>query len=348
MAKPQKNVKKKVFKRIRQRPTSRNTQAVGAVPAKPGLSVALARNTRMKVHSVNNAMRWMDANDPMHLALPRAIGPYSVTRSTDMIPSNSGLMVFGTFMQKSTGYWTNISAIGSVSGGDPINNTVNTRVFATPGIDRKTLGYGSQLVPSAITVQIMNPEALNTTTGTVYAGVMNQVPQLGNDALSWADFARNFVSYNKPRLVAAGKLCLSGVKASGIPMNMSALSHFTPIQGYENGNFTWNMVPPTGTLVNELDADFCGFAPIVVYNPNELKLQYLVTTEYRLRFDISNPASSTHSHHRPGSVDTWSGVVKTMCSLGDGVRDIADVVASTGRAAGAASEALVTVGMLGG
>jgi hypothetical protein len=245
-------------------------------------------------------------------------------------------------MQKNTNYWSNVCAVASNNAALAINGATNCDVFTTPGIDRATLGPAAQLVPSAITVQVMNPEALQTTEGVLYGGVMNQVVQLGDDTRKWADFADEFVSFNKPRLMSAGKVCLAGVKASGIPMNMEALSHFSPIASFKSDTYTWNLDPPSGQLL--LDCDLTGFAPIVFVNPSQIKLQYLVTTEYRLRFDISHPAASTHTHHNPGSIQTWSNVVKTLCDLGDGVRDIADVVASTGRAYQASSAALALRG----
>jgi hypothetical protein len=334
--------RKPQIQRLARRPTNRNTQAVGALPARSGLQLALARNDRMKQNTFNSVCKWMDANDPSHLALPRAIGPYAVTRSTRIVKSKSGVMCFGSFMQKSTGYWSNICAVSSNNGQLSMNAAPNTVVWTNPGIDRQTLGSAAQLVPSAVTVQIMNPEALNTSTGILYGGVMNQVPQLGNDPRTWQEFAEDFVAFNKPRLMSAGKICLSGVQASSIPMNMEALAHFSPIASFKSDVYTWDLQPPSGQL--QLDCDFCGFSPIILYNPTNIELQYLVTTEYRLRFDISHPAASTHTHHHPGSVNTWSKVVKTLCDLGDGVRDISEVVASTGRAYQEARGALAIMG----
>jgi hypothetical protein len=73
-----------------------------------------------------------------------------------------------------------------------------------------------------------------------------------------------------------------------------------------------------------------GFSPIFVYNPNGVQLQYLVTMEYRCRFDIGHPASSTHTHHSPSSPATWAGHMRKMYDMGHGVLDIADQVARMG------------------
>lgn len=292
----------------------------------------------------------MNANMPQHLSLPRAIGPYSITRSTAVMEVNScGSILFGTFMERGSGEWTNIGAVTAFTASTgAINASGNAAVFTMPGIDNPTLGTATTLVPSAMTIQLMNPEALNTTKGIVYAGVMNQVPQIGDSTQSWTDFGKNFVSFNKPRLLSAGKICLSGVTADLCPMNMEALAHFSGIQGYKptdipggTGAYTWDMEPANAS---SLAADPAGFAPFVVYNPDCVSLQFLVTTEYRLRFDISHPASSTHTFHRPASLATWSNVISGMTALGNGVKDIATVVANAGEARAAVSGAQLALG----
>lgn len=259
---------------------------------------------------------YMDALHDSHLALPRAIGGYSVVRTTDSIQSSSRVCLFGTF--KWGQYWSNINGVGSVDSTLAMNATGNSFLFHAPGITQATLGGASTLVPAAITVQIMNPEALQTTNGMVVGGVMNQVPRLNNEQRTWNAFASDFTSYNKPRLMSAGKLALRGVQASGVPMNMSDLSEFTEIKALSTAVSTWDFF------------DAAGFAPIVLSNPNGIMLQYLITVEWRLRFDISHPAASTHVTRPPATDSTWGSVIKQMQSIGHGVKDIADVVADLG------------------
>jgi sorbitol-specific phosphotransferase system component IIC len=180
-----------------------------------------------------------------------------------------------------------------------------------------------------MTIQCMNPEALQTTNGIVYAGVMPVVPKVLGDIRTWDNLAASFVAFGRPRLCAAAKLALTGVEVSLVPMNMSALADFTELKDVVGAptigtwqNYTGNALEPMG------------FAPLFVYNPNEIALQFLVTVEYRMRFDIAHPASSTHVFHTPGSMETWHSVVKGMTELGHGVKDIAAVVADAGMAVG--------------
>jgi len=312
--------------------SNRNVQATGAAPSVSGLQLAV-RAPRPRGLGTLKLLRCLNANYPNHLSLPRAIGPYSVTRSTKVISSETNVSIFGALMSRNTGQWSNVCCVRpNTSSTLSMNAAGNCQVFAMPGIDIGTLGQATTLVPSAMTIQMMNPEALNETTGIVYAGVMNQVPQVGNAGRTWTEFAEDFVSFNKPRLLSAGKITLAGVEADLIPMNMEALAHFSSVEDFRDGvPMTWNMEPVAPPLVN-FDCEFSGFAPLVVYNPNSIKLQFLVTVEYRLRFDISHPAASTHEYHRPASLTSWGNVVQSMCALGNGVKDIAEVVASTGQA----------------
>lgn len=61
-----------------------------------------------------------------------------------------------------------------------------------------------------------------------------------------------------------------------------------------------------------------------------------MTFEWRVRFDISNPASSGMRHYPVTSDSFWDAIVKRAISMGHGIRDIADVAAHLGEGAGAA------------
>lgn len=270
---------------------------------------------------------YADALQDAHLPLPRAIGGYSVVRTTDAVLTTSKVAIFGCFRTPGTtssvlgrpGTWTNIIGVSSVSSDAAMTGTNNTYLMRAPGISEAKLGSASTLVPAAITVQIMNPEALQSTKGIVMAGVMNQVPRLSGDTRTWDQFANEFISFNKPRLMSAGKLALRGVQASGVPMNMSSLSQFTEVGDVADATtHTWNQF------------DLSGMAPIVLSNPSGIELSYLVTVEWRLRFDISHPAASTHITRPPATDSTWAALLKHLQSFGHGVKDIADVVADLG------------------
>jgi hypothetical protein len=159
---------------------------------------------------------------------------------------------------------------------------------------------------------------------------MPVVPKLLGDIYrTWGNVGSQFVAFGKPRLCAAAKLALSGVEHSLVPMNMNTLSDFTHLHDVVGAPTVSRWYTSTGVSVQP-----SGFAPFVVYNPDEIDLQFLVTVEYRMRFDMEHPAASTHTFHDPASMGAWHSVVKGMTELGHGVRDIAVVAAEAGAAVG--------------
>jgi len=281
-----------------------------------------------------------DAKLPHHLALPRAVGPYTVVRTTRRFQTSVRDVLIGTFKNPSVlgsaggqpADWTNVCAVYDVAGSIAINGTDNSHRIRAP-LD--FLSQGSSMatcVPAALSVQILNPNPLQTTAGIIYAGVMNTQAQIGARTQSWDDFAALFVQYQNPRMMSAAKLALRGVQINSYPLSMSQISEFTTLSDYSDADFTFDQDAPEPT----------GWAPIVVNNPQEVNLEYLVTTEWRVRFDLSNPASAGHTHHGVASDWTWDKLTKRASDLGNGVRDIAEVVAS-GAQAYAAVSTLMTV-----
>jgi hypothetical protein len=271
-----------------------------------------------------------DAKMPLHLSLPRAIGPYAVIRTTRRFSSSAACHVFGTFQRPSatsTGAtdgahnWTTICSIADVNAGLHINGITNANQKAMP---MNGLGQACTICPSAFSVQIMNPGALGVTSGIVYAGTMNTQAKIGGRSESWDDYFDKYVEFQNPRLMTAGKLCLRGVQINSYPLNMSDLSDFTPIVQDIDGDMTYDVTRPEAT----------GWSPIMVYNtgaPDGLVLEFLVTTEWRVRFDLDNPAAASHTHHPVSSDFTWDKLMRRAVAIGNGVRDIADVVASAGQ-----------------
>ncbi len=184
------------------------------------------------------------------------------------------------------------------------------------------------MVPAAITVQIMNGESMQNANGIAYIGRSKTVLDLMGDPRTWDTLMKELVSYSAPRLCSAGKLALRGVQVNAIPNNMSVLSDFVPRRISPNGGQVWKE--------SHFPVDFEGFGPIFIYNPDNINLKYLITIEWRMRFDPLNPAYSGHSSYTPASEATWSKVINEAESLGHGVVDIADVPADIGMAAHAA------------
>lgn len=190
------------------------------------------------------------------------------------------------------------------------------------------IGAAATIVPAALTLQVMNPNALQTTSGIIYGGVMNTQAAVSNRAETWASYANKFVEFQNPRILTAPKLALRGVQINSYPLNMTALSDFAPVTGLGNTEGVFNWDATSGDLEPR------GFAPIVIYNATDdtpPTLEYLVTTEYRVRFDLDNVASASHTQHPLATDRCWADLMSRATSLGNGVIDIVEGVANMGQ-----------------
>jgi hypothetical protein len=328
--KGKRKVIRKIGKGARSNATKVLAQGVGAVSAVPFGS------------KVGNDIRCWDAKLPMHLPLPRAVGPYLVVRTTRRIQTTARCNIFGTFqnVNKTPGAsygvqtWSTVCGVHDQNVNLPVNATNNTFQFTMP---MTGLGAACTLVPAALSVQIMNPGAIGVTEGIVYAGVMPTQALIADRPDTWTEYFDKFVEFQTPRLMSAGKLALKGVQINSYPLNMNALSDFTAIVQDTDDIITW-----IDSSSKRLEPK--GMAPIMVYNTgatNGLHLEYLVTTEWRVRFDLDNPASSAHVHHPVSSDQTWSRLMAKATSMGNGVIDIADTIANVGQSLGRARASFV-------
>lgn len=263
-----------------------------------------------------------DAFHQCHLPLPRPTGPYTVIRTTQLITSGSGLALFGPTFDRPKGVWTNHAAYFFNDYNKTGSTSNNLKAQAFDSIKGDSWN-GAQVVPAAYSIQIMNPEAIQGSKGIVYAGRLRTTYKLSeNVGTVGKALAMNFISYNNPRLLSAAKLAFRGVQVDAVPFNMSELANFTRIEEEVTGDFTGS------TGMN----DDTGFAPIFVYNPNGIDLQYLVCCEWRVRFDPSNPAQASHVQHTAAPESVWMRALHAAEAVGNGVVDIADRVAETGNA----------------
>jgi hypothetical protein len=279
-----------------------------------------------------SSLRALNALDPYHLALPRPVGPYTVVRTNTVLHASNVVNSFCPEMVIDGGHtrWTHVlGRLSRLNSASPINGTDNC-VVVNRGND--FFGPAVTMVPSAFTVQIMNPNALQTTSGIVYIGRSTAQYKLANDPRTWDQLAGQFVSFMNPRLCSAAKLALRGVKVDSYPLNMTEFSDFcpeAPIAGSSPlASSTWNA---DGTDANS-DGEPSAFAPIVVYNPNQVALQYLITVEWRIRFDPSSAAAASHQFHRSSNMSVWDSVISSASSIGHGAMDIADVLSQVGSA----------------
>jgi len=261
-----------------------------------------------------------DAFHHAHLPLPRAIGPYTIVRTTQIITTNAALQFFGPVFDRGAGKWSNICGVSFSDVNSTIGGTGKVSLNAYSAMTSKSWD-GCQVAPAAFSVQLMNPNALQTTSGIVYIGRVRTAYKPSEDlSTKVVDLANELVNYNNPRLCSAGKLALRGVQVDAVPFNMNELSNFTPLSQPSFSTYGQGSPNPTG------------FAPVFIYNPNNIALQALVCCEWRVRFDPSNPAQATHVHHPPAPESAWAAAQRYAESIGNGVVDIADKVAASGQA----------------
>jgi hypothetical protein len=230
--------------------------------------------------------------------------------------------------------WCDVCVVESVSAWAAMNSIDNTKVQRMPLAFNQGDYSGARVVPSAFTVQVLNPQSLQKTEGTVYMGVMTTgwtggAPTTGASGAvlpSWTEFGDNFVQYMSPRMLVAARLAMRGVKVNSYPLSMSQLAEFNAVT---DGSPT---IPADGavwTNTGTMGLRTMGFAPIVIYKVDNassegtpLELEVLVTTEWRVRFDISNPACASHRQHGITSEAHWHKCLQLASSRGNGVMDI--------------------------
>jgi hypothetical protein len=187
-----------------------------------------------------------------------------------------------------------------------------------------TTSWGAaSVVPAAFSVQILNPEALQTSTGMAFIGRCKNKVNLseGDNSTSFQDLADSLVSYSNPRMCPAGKLALRGVQVDAVPNNMSELARFTSINQVSDLDYT---LDSSNSQHQE------GFNPIFLYNPSAINLQVLVCCEWRVRFDPSNPAYAACRSYRPATDVHWADTMEQALATGNGVVDIVEKIARFG------------------
>jgi hypothetical protein len=291
----------------------RPTRGLRGITQSVALSVNNAYGDTAKPQTV---IQGLDAFDPSHVPLPRAVGDYTVIRTTEVITADKKFNLLGP-MKTAGAYgaeWSNVCALQANNEGLGIGAANNTsrKTFSAMNTGSWT---DARLTPAAFTVKIMNPEALQTTNGIVYVGRAKQMLNPGGSTRSYNALANELVSYSSPELCAAGRLALRGIKIDAVPYDMNALADFRPLAEFGD--------TPTMTWGNDFYL-YDGFAPIFVYNPNGIALQIMVCCEWRVRFDPSNPAYASHTYHRPSTPGYWDRVQRIGSALGNGVMDLAE------------------------
>lgn len=299
----------------------RATRGLRGITQSVALSVNNAFGDTAKPQTI---VKGLDAFDSSHVPLPRAVGDYTVIRTTEVFSGTNKCNLYGPMKTQVGGgttkgreAWSSICAVRS----NALSSTELADGVGTNSNEKRTFSAmasgawnNANVTPAAFTVKVMNPEALQTTSGIVYIGRAKQMLNPGGNTRSWGDFAQELVSYSTPELCAAGRLALRGVKVDAVPYDMNSLADFRPLDAGDNLNFTWSSD----------DIVYDGFAPIFVYNPNGVDLQIMICCEWRVRFDPSNPAYASHSYHQPSTLGYWDRVQRIGSALGNGVMDLAE------------------------
>lgn len=293
-------------------------------------SKPINRWRRRKQHGVADPACW-DAFSPAHLPLPRAVAPYATIRTTAIWdPDVDGgdfnqLTLFGPNMSagNDAGQWTNLFALtANVPLSSARSTTSGAKYYGFDAMNNDSWKAAS-VTPAAFSIQIMNPEALQTSSGMVYIGRCKNRVHIAEGDISqdFHSLADQLTSFSNPRICSAGKLALRGVQVDAVPNNMSELSRFTTLG--EFSDFTTTLSASSGIHPD-------GFNPIFVYNPQAVRLQILVCCEWRVRFDPSNPAYAACTAHKPASDATWHKHMQGALAAGNGVLDIVEKVARFG------------------
>jgi hypothetical protein len=217
----------------------------------------------------------------------------------------------------STDNWLTACGIEDIDPALPVNDIAgggNARYIPMP---LTTLGSAAEAVPCAITVQVMNPASLMNANGINAMGRVNQQLHVGGDSRTWNQLGDDFVSYFSPRLLTGGKLVLEGVTASSYPLDMSEFASFKPLTSVGATRIPWTS-----------DVQPAAMAPIVFYQKTAVpvNLNYLITMEWRVRFDPSHPAAASHKMQGVTSDKQYQEHIANAAANGHGVHDTPELL----------------------
>lgn len=213
--------------------------------------------------------------------------------------------------------WTNTCAILFKTLVNPINaaNGARTRKVSGGNLSRMSV------VPTACTIRIMNPETLNSTSGSVYVGQIKTKEDLRDYVKSAATIADELVSFCGAKSYSAASLAVRPIEVSCVPVDMTDLSSF-----YEMN------VSAQSEDITYADSSFgeypAGLAPVFISNPNGVPLTVEVSMKFRVRHGIESPFHSAMPLRPPGSERDWYDGIKTV--LEDGVHFVGQIAGVAG------------------
>ena len=190
---------------IRQGQGQTVSKAFGSSAKQPRRSKRRGRNG-----STGSLACW-DAFHPNHLTLPRTVAPYTVIRTTTIwspgIADHRRFAIFGPQWHEGTsagvgdaGRWSSgfcfhplvplSSLMGATAGWQhEVFTTMNTSSWAA-----------STVAPAAFSIQVMNPEALQTTNGMIYIGRAKNRLNLEDmdNSMQIQELCDSLVAYSNP------------------------------------------------------------------------------------------------------------------------------------------------------
>jgi hypothetical protein len=305
---------------MRARATAVLAPGAGATVKKPFGSNGVAKGARALIRALN-------ARIPIEPGLPRPVGPYTVVTTTTLESLTSRFVIIAPVMRKEENgmHWMASCGMRAIDMAAAVNGTNNTSTLPIPA--PVELNSAAECVPSAISIQVMNGNALQTTSGMIAIGRVNQQLHLSEETASWEELGARFISYYSPRLCAAPKLALRGVRCSAYPLNMDEYASFARIKA-NHGVFSMG------------EGFTCGaFSPICIFQTQTpaIELSVMVHIKWRVRFDPLNPATASHTFHPHTPDGVWATAVKACSEAGHGVEDIAESIANAGEAVGKAA-----------
>lgn len=276
-----------------------------------------------------------------HAPLPRSVGPYTVVRTSFLTRTSARSGFIGTFKRMpvklnpaeedpsiTPGGWSNCVMV-TQEGTGPIGSTASTGFHFSPFPGGATAGNRAQTTftccPSAISVQMIGPQSLNDASGQIAAAVVPARMNLADDVRGWPEVQTDVTAYFRPRLMSAGKLTLRGVQMDSHPLSMTDVSNFEAM--------IHDVPNPDTAIVAAWREDSpypVGWAPMAFVNPSGAPIQMLIAVEWRVRFDIGNPAVASHQHHGVTSDIGWDQHIRRATEALPGVIDIVEKVANTG------------------
>jgi len=312
-------------------------------------TVQSARSSRKRIAKSTGKMQavikhGLNAFHPLHIPLPISTGKYNVVRVSSVVTSDSYLTLIGAMDYSAAGShtyhdsaWTNYAGISRSNGTDLLNGQWNALSLPSPtGSDSR--GY-AEVVPAAVSVQVVNPASLTTAAGVVYMGrcatTLSGVD--AGDTRTVSDLCDALISYSHPKVISGAKLAMSPQQVNCIPANINELTDFKELgppsdQANPQTSFSWDTA-----------YDFSGFKPAFIINPQKQTLTYRVCIEFRVRLSPFNPMHATQQLHKPVSHDMWHKLVGSAESVGHGVEDVGLAGAAgymmTGAGEGLAAEA---------